>query len=284
MVRSDYRPAAQARLRCGNGAMGAATASGRTGIPPSAGRSWGVRRNSRCSNKPGSASKTADRQVVFVGGEPGAGKSRLVAEVAGTLAEHGVAVLVGNSTAEAGIPYEPFAELLDRLLTTGSAGQLTEPLQDAGPQLCRLSPNVIRHQPGVGPTDDPGALRRLLFDALTDFLRRLSSQRPLALVLEDLHWAQAPTLAMLEHVLTGCADARILVVATFRTTEPNRSEELLSRLAEMHRFDGVRAWTSPGWTPRRSPSSFLGQSHCPLRPREQPPRCCATGPEAIRSS
>lgn len=181
-----------------------------------------------------------DRQVVFVGGEPGAGKSRLVAEVAGTLAGHDVAVLVGNSTAEAGLPYEPFAELLDRLLTTGSAGQLTEPLQDAGPQLCRLSPNVIRHQPGVGPTDDPGGLRRLLFDALTDFLRRLSSQRPLALVLEDLHWAQAPTLAMLEHVLTGCADARILVIATFRTTEPNRSEELLSRLAEMHRFDGVR--------------------------------------------
>ena len=109
-----------------------------------------------------------------------------------------------------------------------------------------MSPNVIRHQPGVGPTDDPGALRRLLFDALTDFLRRLASQRPLALVLEDLHWAQAPTLAMLEHVLIGCADARMLVVATFRTTEPNRSEELLSRLAEMHRFDGVRRLDLPG--------------------------------------
>ena len=98
-----------------------------------------------------------DRQVVFVGGEPGAGKSRLVAEVAGTLADHGVAVLVGNSTAEAGVPYEPFAELLDRLLTAGSAGQLTESLQDAGAQLCRLSPNVSRHQPRVSPTDDSSA-------------------------------------------------------------------------------------------------------------------------------
>ena len=45
---------------------------------------------------------------------------------------------------------------------------------------------------------------------------------------------------MLEHVLIGCADVRMLVVATFRTTEPDRSDELVTRLAELHRFDGVR--------------------------------------------
>src|SRR5690242_13220100 len=49
-----------------------------------------------------------NRQMVFIGGEPGAGKSRLVAEVAGSLADHDVAVLVGSSTADAGVPYEPF--------------------------------------------------------------------------------------------------------------------------------------------------------------------------------
>jgi DNA-binding CsgD family transcriptional regulator len=45
---------------------------------------------------------------------------------------------------------------------------------------------------------------------------------------------------MLERVLIGCADVRLLVVATFRTTQPDRSEELTTRLAELHRFDGVR--------------------------------------------
>lgn len=45
---------------------------------------------------------------------------------------------------------------------------------------------------------------------------------------------------MLEHLLIGCADVGMLVVATFRTTEPNRSEDLVGRLADMHRFDGVR--------------------------------------------
>ncbi len=45
---------------------------------------------------------------------------------------------------------------------------------------------------------------------------------------------------MLEHVLIGCADVRMLVVVTFRTTEPDRSDDLANRLAELHRFDGVR--------------------------------------------
>ncbi len=181
-----------------------------------------------------------NRQVVFVGGEPGAGKSRLLAEVAGTLVEHDVAVLVGSSIAEAGVPYEPFTQLLDRLLSAGQAGCLAEPLADAGPQLRRLSARVDRHLPATDAPADAGGVRRVLFDALTGFLRRLAADRPIALILEDLHWAQLPTLAMLEHVLVGCADVRMLVVATFRTTEPDRSNELISRLAEMHRFDGVR--------------------------------------------
>lgn len=92
-----------------------------------------------------------DRQVVFVGGEPGAGKSRLIAEVAGTLADNDVAVLVGNCTAEAGLPYEPFADLLDRLLCAGPVGQLAGPLAEAGAQLHRLSPNVDRHGTGDAP-------------------------------------------------------------------------------------------------------------------------------------
>lgn len=184
--------------------------------------------------------ESGERQVVFVGGEPGAGKSRLVAEIAGSLAQHEVAVLVGSCTAEAGVPYEPFAEALDRLLSASPAGCLAEPLAEAGPQLSRLSSHVWRHSPDTAITDHAGADRRVLLDALTGFFRRLTTDRPIALILEDLHWAQLPTLAMLEHVLAGCADVRMLVVATFRTTAPDRSDELVNRMAQMHRFDGVR--------------------------------------------
>ncbi|WP_310768124.1 ATP-binding protein [Mycobacterium sp. Z3061] len=181
-----------------------------------------------------------DRQAIFVGGEPGAGKSRLVAAIAGSLADHGVAVLMGSCTADAGVPYEPFVEALDRLLSSNPAGAFAETLAEAGPQLSRLSSHVQRHSADTAVTEHAGTGRRVLLDALTGFLRRLTRDRPIALMLDDLHWAQLPTLAMLEHVLAGCADVRMLVVATFRTTAPDRSDELVTRMAEMHRFDGVR--------------------------------------------
>ncbi|WP_163645930.1 helix-turn-helix transcriptional regulator [Mycobacterium conspicuum] len=185
--------------------------------------------------------ESSNRQAVFIGGEPGAGKTRLAAEVAATLAEHDVAVLVGSSTADADVPYAPFAEALDRLLVASPAGSMADLLADAGPQLRRLTTQVDRHLPDAGAVaDDGGTARRALFDALTGFLRRLAADRPIALILDDLHWAQLPTLAMLEQVLIGCADVRLLLVATFRTTEPDRSDELITRLAELHRFDGVR--------------------------------------------
>jgi DNA-binding CsgD family transcriptional regulator len=180
------------------------------------------------------------RQAVFIGGEPGAGKTRLAAEVAGSLADHGVGVLVGSSTADADVPYAPFAEALDRLLSATPPGSMADALADAAPQLRRLSTQVARHLPDIGPAEDVGPPRQALFDALTGFLRRLAVDRPIALILDDLHWAQLPTLVMLERVLIGCADVRMLVVATFRTTEPDRSDELTTRLAELHRFDGVR--------------------------------------------
>ncbi len=181
-----------------------------------------------------------DRQAVFIGGEPGAGKTRLAAEVAGTLAEHDVAVLAGRSTADDDVPYAPFAEALDRMLTAVPSGSMADLLADAGPQLRRLSAQVDRHLPEAEPAMDVGSPRQALFDALTGFLRRLAADRPVALILDDLHWAQLPTLAMLERVLIGCADVRLLVVSTFRTTEPDRSDELTTRVAELHRFEGVR--------------------------------------------
>lgn len=180
------------------------------------------------------------RQVMFIGGEPGAGKSRLAAQIAGTLSDHGVPVLVGSSTADAGVPYEPFAEAVDRLLAAGPAGCLAEALADAAPHLRLLSPRVDRHVSDSPAPDESGAGRRRLFDAVTTVLRWLTKDGPVALVLEDLHWAQPPTVALLEHVIAGCSDVPILVVATFRTTPPDRSDELVGRLAEMHRFDGVR--------------------------------------------
>jgi hypothetical protein len=135
------------------------------------------------------------RQLVFVGGEPGAGKTRLLAEVAGVLHDHGVCVLVGTSSPDAGLPYEPFAEMLDRLFRAVPEGSLTGPVGDHGDQLLRLAPSVRKHRPGPGSGEEPvdvGEIRRDLFDAVASLLTAMAAEVPLAVLIDDLQWAQIP--------------------------------------------------------------------------------------------
>jgi DNA-binding CsgD family transcriptional regulator len=181
------------------------------------------------------------RQVVFVGGEPGAGKTRLIAEVAGALHAHGATVLVGASGPDAGVPYKAFTEMLDHLFAASEPGALAPLLGSGAYELRRLTSSVARHCPEVADADlRSGEVRRDLFDAVAQLLSALAAERPLALFLDDLHWAPTPTLALLEHVVQACTATRILVLGTFRTTAPDRSDQLAARVAELHRLEGVR--------------------------------------------
>ena len=188
------------------------------------------------------AVRRGSRHVVFLGGEPGAGKTRLAAEIAQALHPHDVAVLVGSCSRDAGVPYRPFAEMLDRLFSSAAVGTLTDLVaDDSASELMRLSAHVARHRPeGQRPAERMTEDRGELFDAVSDFLRLLSADRPIALIVDDLHWAKPPTLALFEHVARSCTDIPMLVLATFRTTVPDRSEDILQRVADLHRLEGVR--------------------------------------------
>jgi hypothetical protein len=175
-------------------------------------------------------------QVLLLGGEPGAGKTRLAAEAACVLHEQGVAVLVGTATRDAGVPYQPFVEMLDHLFLASQPDTLAELLADAAPELRRLS----RHVPVGSPPGATGDGRRDLFEAVAGLFRRMARDQPLAVILDDLHWAQLPTIALLEHLVHSCLDTPTLVLGTFRTTAPDRSDELSVRLADLHRLDCVR--------------------------------------------
>lgn len=180
------------------------------------------------------------RQIVFIGGEPGAGKTRMAAEVAGVLHSHGVAGLLGVSTQDAGVPYQAFAEILDQIFLAAEPGSLADHVTPAGADLGRLSGYAERHVSGAVPSQAATEVRRDLFDAVVGLLRALCEEAPLLLVLDDLHWAQRPTIALLDHLAREAVDAPLLVIGTFRTTAPDRSDELAQRIAEMHRQEGVR--------------------------------------------
>ena len=187
------------------------------------------------------AVRAGGRQIIFIGGEPGAGKSRLAAEIAAAVYGQGAVVLLGNCPPGPGGPYQPFTECLEQLLGGTEPGALSACLPDSAAELLRLTPLVWRHRPELtAPAGDSGDYRRELFDAVAALLHAVGEQRPVVCVLEDLHWARQPVLQLLDHVAQRSARSRLLLLCTHRTTAPDRSDDLTYAIADLYRLDGVR--------------------------------------------
>ena len=149
------------------------------------------------------------RRAAFLAGEPGSGKSRLVRELAAEVAAEGATVLYGDCDAVVGTPYGPFAAALEHLVRHADPEALRPHLVQGGGELTRLLPGLATRigdlpQP---PPADADAERHRLHTAVTDLLVGVSSERPLLVVLEDVHWADAATLGLLRHIVRSGAAA-----------------------------------------------------------------------------
>ncbi|HVP76139.1 MAG TPA: AAA family ATPase [Gaiellaceae bacterium] len=181
------------------------------------------------------------RRVVLLGGEPGSGKSRLVREFAGEAAEDGALVLYGACDAVVHTPYGPFVEALDHLARTTEPSELRTALGTGGGELTRLLPDLHSRVGDLPPPvkADPDTERHRLHTAVTDLVVGVTRRRPALLVLEDGHWADAPTLLLLRHLTRAAGHARVLLLATFRDTEADVPEALAETLADLRRSDDV---------------------------------------------
>ncbi len=212
------------------------------------------------------AVRSGARELIFIGGEPGAGKSRLVEELAAALHRRGAVVLIGTCSPEPGPGYEPFVECLEQLLGGTAEGVLAEYLHGSARELLRLTPLVRRHRPDLPPPPgDDSDYRRELFDAVTDLLRSVAQVRPVVCVLEDLHWAGTPTLQLLSHVTQHSAQSRLLLLGTHRTTAPDRSDELTYAIADLYRLDGVRRIDLPGLSADEVAQYLVAEGGLPAR-------------------
>ncbi|HEX8976534.1 MAG TPA: AAA family ATPase [Solirubrobacteraceae bacterium] len=185
--------------------------------------------------------KGEGRRVVLLGGEPGSGKSRLVREFASLAAGDGALVLYGACDAVVRTPYGPFAQALRRLAHVIDATELRTTLGQGAAELTRLLPELSTLLGDVLPPAqaDPDTERHRLHTAVTDLLDRLSDPRPVVLVVEDGHWADASTLLLLRHMARSAWTGRVLLFATFRDTEAEIPEPLSQTLADLRRADDV---------------------------------------------
>jgi DNA-binding CsgD family transcriptional regulator len=175
----------------------------------------------------------------LISGDAGVGKTRLVAELAGRATGRGFTVLSGRC-AELGdsIPYLPLADALRAATTGPSPDQAVLDAIAARPVLGRLLPDRGATPP---PADLPGIAQQQLFGAVLGTLAELASQRPVLLVLEDLHWADRSTRDLLTFLSRVLHRERVAVVVTYRTDDLHRRHPLRPVVAELLRLPGVTA-------------------------------------------
>ncbi len=191
-----------------------------------------------------------NRQIVVVGGEPGIGKTALAAQAAMALHDAGWLVLHGRCDAARDVPFQAFAEALD-FLPREAPGELVAIAGTAELALVEpLLPSVRARVPGLPARvrTDVETDRFYVMSAAIRLLGLLGDTRPIALVIDDLHWADASTLALLLE-LASAASMRLLVVATYRDNELGAVAPLSDALAALHRHPDVERITLTGLDP-----------------------------------
>ncbi len=161
---------------------------------------------------------------VFVGGEAGVGKSRLSVEFAHAVEERGGRVLIGSTGSPEAMPYESVVDALR------SALPLVASLKPAMSLACvsALLPEIRARLPSLPqpPAIDAESERIRLFESVFRVFADLSAPRPLLIVLEDIQWAGAATISLLQFLLRRISGVRVMFVVTYRDDETPRPHPL----------------------------------------------------------
>jgi class 3 adenylate cyclase len=176
--------------------------------------------------------------VAMLVGEPGIGKSRMIEEFTDLALQRGAVTLIGACyDGEWQAPYGPFAEAIvegSRLL---EPAEFSAALGKRAPIMARIAPalNDILGDIQEPPSLDKEEERVRLFDAVSQFLIAISRRTPLVLILDDLHWADRGTVAMLNHVAHFISSNPILLIGAYRDAEVDRKHPLSTVIAAMSR-------------------------------------------------
>ncbi len=183
-------------------------------------------------------------RIALLAGEAGIGKTRLAEQLCREAVGRGMGIARGRcyrgrSVAAAMLPW---TQVVGSLVLDTDADVVIRALGRGAADLGRMMPDLHDLVPEVAltPPADPESERFRFCESLTRFLQRLAETRPLLVVLEDLHWADAPSLEALSFLAGTVLDARLLVVATYRNVGAPTSGPLAETVADLAGQPAVR--------------------------------------------
>ena len=168
------------------------------------------------------ATHAGSGRLVLLAGEPGIGKTRLAERIAEESAQRGAQVLLGRCHEGDGAPaYWPWVMVLRALAAATAPANLRAWLGAALAVVAQVVPELAQGMDvaAVAPLDDAASARFRFFDAVATLLSRAAAERPLVVLLDDLHWADGASLQLLVFAARQLAHDRVLLLGTLRKHE-----------------------------------------------------------------
>jgi tetratricopeptide (TPR) repeat protein len=173
-------------------------------------------------------------RLLMVAGEPGVGKTRISQEVTLACRDRGFVVATGRCyEPHESVPYYPFLEALSSLYSA-APDPVRAQAPARWPHVMRLLPDQpVGALPATGAS--PQEEQQRLFWAVNGFLQAISETAPVALLLDDLHWADDASLELLQHLARHTRSHRVLLLGTYRDVEIGRQHPLGRALRDLER-------------------------------------------------
>jgi class 3 adenylate cyclase len=177
-------------------------------------------------------------RLLLLAGEPGIGKTRAAEELATYARLRNAQVLWGRCYEGEGAPaFWPWVQIIRSYVHERDPTALLSTMGVGAADIAQVVSEVRERLPGLPPplALEPEQARFRLFNSVTTFLKNAATRQPLVLILDDLHWADKPSLLLLQFLAREMADARLLVVGTYRDVELRRQHPLSQTLADLAR-------------------------------------------------
>lgn len=181
--------------------------------------------------------------VTLVAGEAGVGKTRLLGEFSKCAAEYGFRVVSGRclDLGDLSWPFAPLREIVAQLVEQLDRETLAAVLDGGGDVLAAFVPELELHSSSSGSRAEEPMSSDRVCELVVGMFRRLASEGPVVVVVEDLHWADTSSRVLFAALARVPRLGPLVLVGTFRSDELHRRHPLLAVLAEIERSaDGQR--------------------------------------------